>query len=67
MNKIIYISLFILLVSCKENISVNDIESINLDNNDIITDTSTWEFLIDQTTDKEIDQLIDILFDTSNY
>ncbi|MDD2871915.1 MAG: hypothetical protein PHS49_08050 [Candidatus Gracilibacteria bacterium] len=67
MNKIIYISLFILLVSCKENISVNDIESINLDNNDIITDTSTGEFLIDQTTDKEIDQLIDILFDTSNY
>jgi hypothetical protein len=51
----------VLLVSCNKNITNNDIEKNNQNNNSSIKE----ETLIDDTTDKDIDELIDILFDTN--
>lgn len=53
------------LFSCSNNITKNDIEEINLDNKEINIESSGSESLIDQTTDKDVDELIDILFDTN--
>lgn len=68
MIKHIYVFIIsFMMISCTNKVTVEDINDINLDNNDILIDTSSWDSLIDQTSDKEIDELIDILFDTSNY
>ena len=69
MKKLFYLLLFIPFVtSCTQNIDLwneNDIENINLENNDIQIDLDESD-LIDGTTDEDIDELIDILFDTNS-
>lgn len=66
MFKIFYLFLLLIfLFSCSNNITKNDIEEINLDNKEINIESSGSESLIDQTTDKDVDELIDILFDTN--
>lgn len=57
--------LLFFLFSCSNNITKNDIEEINLDNKEIDIESTGSESLIDQTTDKDVDELIDILFDTN--
>ena len=44
--------------------SLNDIENINLEKNEILFESKV-ENIIDKTTEKDIDELIDILFDTN--
>ena len=68
MKKIIYLLLFLLFISSCTYINLwdeTDIENINIENNDIIIDLDESD-LIDGTTDEDIDELIDILFDTNN-
>lgn len=68
MRKSIYIILSIILISSCSNppdfTSDLDIENINLDIDEIIIDIND-DSLIDQTTEEDIDELIDILFDTN--
>lgn len=58
--------LILFLFSCDESkMEPTSLESININNEEIIIDTENQESLIDQTTDKDIDELIDVLFDTN--
>lgn len=68
MKRLFYLLLILLFISsCSKNRGLNnenDIENINLEINDIIIDSSERD-LIDETTDEDIDELIDILFETN--
>ena len=65
MLKYSYLFLLLLLISCTKDISNNEVKENNLDNKEVIVDSIDEETLIDETTDKDIDELIDILFDTN--
>jgi thioredoxin-related protein len=49
----------------ENDILIDDIENINLNESDILLEFQD-EKLIDDTTEEDIDELIDILFDTNN-
>ncbi|MBT3729006.1 hypothetical protein HOF65_03675 [bacterium] len=68
MKKLLYIFLSILFMSsCSNPLDFREkasIEDINLDIDEIIIDINE-DSLLDQTTEEDIDDLIDILFDTN--
>ncbi len=63
LHKYIFYILIIFLVSCNSKE-----QEINLNNETetISMDSAKEEQLIEQTTDEDIDELIDILFETNN-
>jgi hypothetical protein len=48
----------------KEEISIEELENINLENLDIYESIDSDD-IVDETTQEDIDELIDILFDTN--
>lgn len=66
MNKILYLIFFFFITSCANlnNLSEYNIDDINLNPDDILSES--WEVdVIDSTSEDDIDELIDILFNVN--